>query len=104
MKIEKKKYTEGHFVGMCMAIGVAVFAALGLYLGSTFKKSNYITMGPAIGVLVGLVVGRSIESKYKLEGRIRPLSDKEKNRKKVLVLIGVLLLFLGFILFFSFLG
>ncbi|RLD64272.1 MAG: hypothetical protein DRJ01_01250 [Bacteroidetes bacterium] len=104
MKVEKKKYPEGHFVGMYIALGVAVFTALGLYFGSTFEKSNYITIGPVIGVLFGVIVGRSIESKYKQEGRIRCLTDKEKNRKKILVLIGVLLLFLGFILFFSFLG
>jgi uncharacterized membrane protein YbhN (UPF0104 family) len=101
MKDENKKYPEGHFVGMWMGIGIALFTGLGLFFGNALKNSNFISMGPLIGVAFGLIVGQSIEAKNKREGRIRKLSEKEKKRKKAIVLIGITLLILGFIMFFS---
>lgn len=58
MEENNKLYPEGHFVWMWMGIG------------------------SAIGVAIGLAVGSSIEARYQQEGKIRPLSEKEKRRQK----------------------
>ncbi|GAH91318.1 unnamed protein product, partial [marine sediment metagenome] len=36
----------------------------------------------ALGVAFGLAIGSSIEAKHKKEGRIRPLTEEKKKRRK----------------------
>ncbi|MBE9467531.1 MAG: hypothetical protein IMY72_04300 [Bacteroidetes bacterium] len=100
MKDENKKFPEGHFVGLWMGIGIAVFTGLGLFIGNAFKNSSFVSMGPIIGVAFGILVGQAVEAKNKREGRIRTLYEKEKKRKKILVLLGLALLIIGFTMFF----
>lgn len=54
-----------------------------------------IGIGPAIGVAFGLALGSSIEAKYKKEGKIRLLTEEEKKRKKIGIIVGIVVLSLG---------
>ena len=95
----EKKYPEGHFLQMWMAIGIAIFSGLGIPLSIITENTGFIAIGPAIGVAVGLAIGQSIENKYKKDGRIRPLTESEQKRKKTSVLLGAVILIFGMILF-----
>lgn len=101
-KEKSRKYPEGHFVGIWMAIGIAIFSGLGIPVSMATRNSGLIGIGPAIGVAVGLSIGSAIEEKYKKEGRIRPLNKKEKKQKKLAVIIAVILLLLGALAFAGF--
>ena len=94
-----KKYPEGHFLGMWMGIGIAIFSGMGVPLSIITKNYAFMGIGPALGVAFGLSIGQGIENKYKKEGRIRPLTEDEKKRKKMAVLAGLALLALGVIVF-----
>jgi len=94
-----KKYPEGHFLGMWMGIGIAIFSGLGIPLSIATENPGFIGIGPALGVAVGLAIGQSIENKYKQEGRIRPLTESEQKRKKNAVTAGIVLLTLGVLIF-----
>jgi len=98
MHEEKETYPEGHFVGMWMGIGMALFSALGIPLSIATGNPGLIGIGPALGVAVGLAIGQSIENNYKQQGKIRPLNESEKKRKKSTSLLGILLLIVGVIL------
>jgi len=50
MKENNKEYPEGHFVGMWMGIGVAIFSGLGIPLSIATGNPGLIGIGPAIGV------------------------------------------------------
>ena len=99
MKDIVKKYPEGHFIGMWMAIGIAIFSGFGVALSIITDNPGLIGIGPAIGIAFGLSIGQSIENRYKKEGRIRPLTETEKKNKKNAVTIGIIALFLGIIIF-----
>jgi len=90
MEENNKKYPEGHFVGMWMAIGIAIFSVLGIPLAIVTENPGMIGIGPALGVSIGLSIGSGIEAKYKKEGKIRPLTEEEKKRKKIAITIGVI--------------
>jgi hypothetical protein len=94
-----KKYPEGHFVGQWMAIGIAIFSGLGIPLSIATGNNAFIGLGPAIGIAMGISIGQSIENKHKKEGRIRPLTDKEKQTRKNIVIAGIVLLLLGLVTF-----
>lgn len=84
----KEKYPEGHFVGK----GIAIFMAWGVAIGVAL---NNIGIGIAIGVAIGVSIGSAWEEKAKKEGKIRPLTDKERKRKKKKAIIALIL---GFII------
>ena len=94
-----KKYPEGHFVGMWMGIGMAIFTGIGIPLSLVTKNYGLIGIGPALGVAFGLSIGQAIENKYKKENKIRPLTEVEKKRKKIAVMAGLAILTLGVIVF-----
>ena len=99
LKERTKKYPKGHFVGMWMGIGIAIFSGLGIPLSIIVGNYGLIAIGPGIGVAVGLTIGQAIENKYDKEGRIRPLTDVEKRRQRIAVVIGLGLLLLGALVF-----
>jgi hypothetical protein len=99
MDKNKEKYPEGHFVGMWMGIGIAIFSGIGVPLSVALKMPGLIGIGPAIGVAFGLALGQSIESKHKKEGKIRPLTEDEKKKRKRLVYAGISVLVLGLVVF-----
>lgn len=96
---ENKKYPEGHFTGMWMIIGIAIFSGLGIPLSIVTENPGLIGIGPALGVAFGLSIGAGIESKMKKEGKIRPLSKEEKKKRKFAVLAGVVALVIGALAF-----
>ena len=91
-KEKNKKYPEGHFLGMWMGVGIAIFSGLGIPLSIVTKNPGLLGIGPALGVAFGLAIGSSIESKYKKEGKIRPLTKDEKKERKMYVTIGIVIL------------
>jgi hypothetical protein len=95
MKETTKKYPEGHFVRLWIAISIVIFTGLGLPLSIVSGNPGLIGIGPAIGVSFGLAIGSAIEAKYKKEGKIRPLTEKEKKRKKIGVTSGLIILLIG---------
>lgn len=99
MEKNNKKYPEGHFVGMWMGIGISIFTGIGFPLSVALKIPGLIGIGPAIGVAFGLALGQSIESKHKKEGKIRPLTEDEKKKRKRLVYAGISVLVLGLAVF-----
>ncbi|MBU7026648.1 MAG: hypothetical protein HXS48_06870 [Theionarchaea archaeon] len=99
MEERNKKYPEGHFIGKWMGIGVAIFAGFGIPLAIILKIPWIIAIGPAMGVAFGLAVGSSIESKRKKEGKIRPLTEDEKKKRKMLVIAGIMVFILGLVIF-----
>jgi hypothetical protein len=101
MEKNNEKYPEGHFLGMWMGIGIALFSGIGVPLSIALKNPGLLGIGPAIGIAFGLALGQSIESKYKKEGKIRPLTEGEKKRRKMLVLAGIAVLILGVLVFLS---
>ena len=99
MDDEDKKYPEGHFLGMWMGIGIAIFSGIGIPVSIATENPGFIGVGPALGVAFGLAIGQSIENKYKENGRIRPLTESEQKRKKKTVFVGVAILTLGVLIF-----
>ena len=94
-----KKYPEGHFLGMWIGIGIAIFSGFGIPLSIVTENPGFIGIGPALGVAVGLSIGQSIENKYKQKGKIRPLTDSEKKSKKNAVTAGIVILTFGVLIF-----
>jgi len=99
MKENNRKYPEGHFVGMWMGIGIAIFSGLGIPLSITTGNTGLIGIGPALGVAFGLAIGSSIEAKYRKEGKIRLLTEEEKKRRKIGIIAGIVILSLGVLSF-----
>jgi len=54
MKKQTEKYPEGHFLGMWMGIGIAIFTGVGVPLSIATKNLGLMGIGPAIGVAFGL--------------------------------------------------
>mgnify|MGYP000150330775 CR=1 FL=1 len=94
-----KKYKEGHFMGLGIAFGVAFGAAIFTPMFIMFDQTAMMGLGPAFGISIGVAIGAALESKYKKEGKIIPLTEEEKakqkqNGKKVaLIGLGLLVLF-----------
>ena len=99
MEEKNKKYPEGHFVGMWMGIGIAIFSGIGIPLSFALENPGLIGIGPAMGVAVGLAIGSSIEAKYKKEGKIRPLTKDEKKIRKNAVIALIAVFILGLAIF-----
>jgi hypothetical protein len=97
MKDKNKKYPEGYFIVIGIGLGISFGISLAISLG------NMAFIGT--GLPIGLGIGITLEDKYKKEGRIRPLNEDEKKKRKIglistLVLgIIVYLMFLFMILF-----
>ena len=101
MEKNNRKYPEGHFLGMWMGIGIALFSGIGVPLSVALKNPGLLGIGPALGIAIGLSVGQSIESKYKKEGKIRPLTEDEKKKRRRLVIAGICVLIFWVLVFLS---
>lgn len=82
--IKSGKYPEGHFVGQWMGIGVALGVPFGLSMGN-------IALGIPFGLAIGVAIGYTQEAKYKKKGKIRPLTNAEKQKQKIGLWIGLIL-------------
>lgn len=96
MKKEKKKhpdkFPEGHFMGL----GIATFMPIGIAIGLALDN---IALGIPIGLAIGVAIGSAWENKAKKEGKLRPLTKKEKELKRKSALLGFLIAILIFITF-----
>ena len=99
MEENNKKYPEGHFLWMWMGIGVAMFSGIGIPISIASDNLGFIGVGPAIGIAFGLAIGSSIEAKYKKEGKLRPLSEREKRRQRIGITAGLVILSLLALIF-----
>lgn len=95
----ENKFPKGHFVGMWMGIGIAIFSGIGVPLSIITENFGLIGIGPAIGVAIGLSIGQSIENKYNKEGRIRSLTETEKRIWKIAITFSIAIFTLGVLVF-----
>jgi hypothetical protein len=96
--MEDKKYPEGHFIGLWMSIGIAIFTGVGIPLSIATEIPALIGIGPALGVSIGLAIGSSMESKAKIEGKIRPRKQADNAKSGGWLIVGIGLLLLGIVL------
>lgn len=96
---EEEKIPEGKIVGNWIAIGIAIFSGLGIPLSVVTENFAFIGIGPAIGVGFGAAIGKSIEQKYKNEGRLAPPTAKDKRKSKIFLFVGLGVLLLGVVFF-----
>jgi hypothetical protein len=101
MEEKNKKYPEGHFVGLWIGISIAFFTMGWLPICIIMENPGLLGIGPALGMAVGVAIGQSIEEKYKSQGKIKPLTKEEKKTKKVAVITGIMILFLGLVTFLA---
>jgi hypothetical protein len=94
----KKTYPEGHFIGMWIGLGIAIFTAIWIPMVIALDKIALIGVGPGIGVALGLAIGAGAEKKAKKEGRMRPRENKDNQRSNIVLLAGLALLLLGVLL------
>ena len=94
MKDINNKYPEGYFISIGIALGIPFGIPLAISLGNM----GFI----GTGIPIGLAIGIALEEKYKKEGRIRPLDENEKKKRKILLFVGIGTLILGMILFLLF--
>ena len=58
-----KLVSSGYYIGICMAIGTGIGAALGIALDNP-------GIGPTLGIGIGLAIGSYLDRKAKREGRV----------------------------------
>lgn len=98
MNDDIKKYPEGHFLGLWMGIGIAIFSVFGISISIATNNFGFIGVGPALGVAFGLSIGQLVENRYKQKGIIKPLNELEQKRKKNAIIAGIAILSLGVLL------
>jgi hypothetical protein len=89
MEKQNKRYPKGHFLSICISLGVP----LGIPLWLATDNPGMIGAGVAIGV----AIGAGLEKKYNKNPR--PLTEEEKKERKKAALFGGLVLALGVIVF-----
>lgn len=88
--MEQKRYPEGHFIGLGIAIGISLGVPIGLALGN-------MILGPTIGFALGITIGIALERKN--NPNPRPLTKEEKKnwKRSLTILLGLgVMLFLAF--------
>jgi polyferredoxin len=84
------KYPRGHYMGQGLAIGIAIGIPIAFIL-------NNIFYGYMAGLVIGTILGTRNEKKH--ENELRPLTPKERELRKKMVLIFGALFILGIIMF-----
>ena len=97
MDTNDKKYPQGHFTGLWMGLGIAVFSGIGIPLSIITENPGFIGFGHAMGVAVG---GQGIEQKYRKAGGIRPQTVSEKTRLRLFMVFGMAVLGVALMLIF----
>lgn len=98
-KIQREEYArtgkrpKGHYMGIGMAVGVAIGVSLG-------AASDMLAIGPAMGVALGAALGAVMEKRHAHE--LRPLSPREVEMRKKLILFLLFTSLLGLAAFFYF--
>jgi hypothetical protein len=88
------KHPKGHYIGLGMALGMALGLPIGIAMGMP-------GIGPGMGLPIGLAIGAAWEEKNK--DKLRPLTEKEEEMRKQIILYLIGALILGAIVFLAFL-
>jgi len=91
MKDVNKKYPKNYFIEVGIALGIP----FGIILAILLDNPGFI----GTGLPIGLAVGLAFEKKYKKEGKIRPLTEDEKKKRKIALIRGTGALIIGIIVF-----
>ncbi len=83
MKLNRKKrYKEGHFLGIGIVIGLPIGIPTSLIIGN-------IALGPAIGIPIGLLIGSLLEKKLN-PNPIELKNEEIKKQKRILWSIAII--------------
>ena len=80
-----KQYPEGHFKWKGMAVGMPFGIPIGLAIGGP----AFLGVGVCAGMCLGLAAGSAVESKYRSDGRVRPMTEEERRRKRLGIVGGI---------------
>jgi len=97
-----EKYPKGHFVGVWLGIGMAIFSGVGVVISFALKNYGLISIGPVLGVAVATAIGQSIDNKYQKKGQIRPLTASEIKQRRNMLIYGFVTLLIGLLFFIFF--
>lgn len=87
------KHPKGHYIGLGMVLGVAIFTPIGIALSVFTDNPGMIGIGPGIGIAIGLAIGAAWEKKHEKE--LRPLTKEEERLRRIGIMSGLALLVLG---------
>lgn len=97
--MKNNSYPKGHFIKKWMVLGMVIFSGFGIPLSIAIGNNGLIGVGPAIGVIAGIVIGSFVEKKHERDGLIRQLNDEELKKQRnekivgwILVIAGILVL------------
>jgi len=93
-------HPQGYYMGLSMGLGMLIGSLLQLLLRILFDIDVMATMGTTVGLAVGAGTGASLEKKY--ADRLRPLTEAERNRKRVGLFTAIALLILGIVVLLLF--
>jgi hypothetical protein len=96
-----KKFPKGHFVGIWMGIGLAMFAGLGVPLSVATGNTGLIGLGPAMGLVFGTIIGQIVEKNKDSQGLIRELTPAERRSRSYAILAGLVILVAGMVIFIA---
>lgn len=85
MSKKEGKHPQGYWV----SAGISIGAGFGVALGLVFDN---LALGIAIGAAFGVAIGAALEQQKK--DKIRPLTEQEKKRQRLGILIGLAMLLL----------
>ena len=91
----QKRYKQGHFIGLGMAIGIPLGMPIGLAMGN-------IALGPVLGVALGIPIGVAMEKKNNPNPILLTAEEKKVKKRNLLIVlsIGVIMLATGVITYF----
>ena len=99
---DDKKKPEGHYKSLGVTIGFAVSAAIGIPLSIFLENMSFVGIGVVAGVLLGSIIGESIEKKHAEAGNLRPMNDEEIKKKKTQIKILMIAGVVGFVVLMYF--
>ncbi len=102
MEEEKKPtYPQGYMVNLWTACTLVICSVIAIIFCAASGQWALIGIGPAIGVPLGISIGKSIENRLHTEERIRSRTEKELRRLKIFIIAAVVCVTAGIILFMS---
>ena len=89
---KQKRYRDGHFMGIGIAIGILLFMPFGFVFWILIDNPGFIGIGPAIGVAIGISIGSALEKKYNPNPRPPTPEEKRMIKRLTILLIGTFIL------------
>ncbi len=99
---DDKKKPEGHYKSLGVTIGFSICAGIGIPLSVILKNMSFIGIGAIAGVLLGSIIGESIEKKHAAAGNLRPMNEDEIKKKKQQIKILMITGAIGFVVLMYF--